>query len=182
MGFQTQICRGTLVTQLSHFLPGKLGPLDKATLLWVLATPLWRTDPPFPLGARLHPPRQSLLSVGAMLGRTICCSPGNSRCPSPWVQQPTQSFHGQGYMDSPRSRCCIHVVETAGLGPHDRALGGSSVTGACRDRAKADRTCQVQEAGPCVCPRLRDVRSQLSHGSHAHGEVGTKPHNTASPP
>lgn len=126
------------------------------------------------------PPK--LLSVGAMLGRTVCCSPGNSRCPSPWVQQPTQSFHGQGYMDSPRSRCCIHVVETAGLGPHDRALGGSSVTGACRDRAKADRTCQVREAGPCVCLHLRDVRSQLSRGSHAHGDVGTKPHNTASPP
>lgn len=113
----------------------------KATLSWMLATPLWRTDPPFPLGARLHPPCQSLLTVGAMLGRTVCRSPGNSRCPSPWAQQPTQSFRGQGYMDSLRGRCCIHVVETAGLGLHDRALGGSSATGATlRDRAEPDNT------------------------------------------
>lgn len=34
------------------------------------------------------------------------------------------------------------------------------------------------EAGPHVYLRLRDVGSQLSRGSHAHGGVGMEPHGT----
>lgn len=77
---------------------------EKATLPWTLATPLWRTDAPFPLGARLHPPCRNLLTGGATLGKMVCGSPGKSGRPSPRVQQPTQPLCGQGYAASPRGR------------------------------------------------------------------------------
>lgn len=62
-----------------------------------------------------------------------------------------------GICGQPERPVCVHMVETAGLGPHARALGESPATGATlRDRAEPDEHAGCWKLGP-VCASVCEM-------------------------